>query len=65
MTTKAKQAHQTPKEGAPPIKADRFDEMMRKALQVPPPSQELPGQQRSAEISRRRGEGASLGLPWS
>jgi hypothetical protein len=48
MTTKAKQAHQTPKEGAPPIKADRFDEMMRKALQVPPPSQELPGQQRSA-----------------
>ena len=47
MTAKAKQAHKTPKEGAPPIKADRFDEMMRKALQVPPPSHPMPGQQKA------------------
>ena len=61
MTTKAKQAPQTPKEGAPPIKADRFDEMMRKALQVPPPSQEMPGQRKTRGAPDGDGKGQRQG----
>ena len=48
MTTKTKQA--LPKLG---LGADRFDEMMRKALQVPPPSQEMPGQEMPGQRKTR------------
>jgi hypothetical protein len=56
MTTKTKQA--LPKLG---LGADRFDEMMRKALQVPPPSQEMPGQRKTRGAPDGDGKGQRQG----
>jgi hypothetical protein len=47
MTPKARQTPQKLKDDALPLGPDNFDNMMRKALQVPLPSQLMPGQRKA------------------
>ena len=61
MTAKPKQAPQKPEEDVRPLGADRFDEMMRKALQVPPPRQPMPGQRKTRGVPDGAGKGQRQG----